>query len=101
MHNTSELDPHWLFEIAPHFYKDARQEIADRKHKMEQEMLEKVEIEKQQKAQQMLIDQEAQKVVFGSKKKSQNAFTGFAKTAFRLKEKEKRMGSVSFNEDEF
>lgn len=28
MHNITELDPHWLFEIAPHFYKDAREEIA-------------------------------------------------------------------------
>lgn len=33
MHNVMELDPHWLFEIAPHFYKDAREEQAELKHK--------------------------------------------------------------------
>lgn len=35
MHNVMEIDPHWLFEIAPHFYLDARKELAEKKHIME------------------------------------------------------------------
>jgi hypothetical protein len=26
MREVTELDPHWLFEIAPHFFKDVRKE---------------------------------------------------------------------------
>jgi len=39
--------------------------------------------------------------VFGSIRKRKPGFTGFAKSGFNLKDKEKRIGSVSFDEDEF
>jgi len=28
MRDVTELDPHWLFEIAPHFFKDVRRDQA-------------------------------------------------------------------------
>ncbi|CAD8122956.1 unnamed protein product [Paramecium sonneborni] len=99
MHNVTELDPHWLFEIAPHFYKDARQEIAELKHQQEKEKLDKVDADKQQKQQELLMIQES-KVIFGSIKSKKPGFKGFGQTQFPLKSKEQRLGSLSFNDDE-
>ncbi|KAM3128733.1 hypothetical protein pb186bvf_019145 [Paramecium bursaria] len=106
INQVTEIDPHWLFELAPHFYKDTREEQAIKKHQIEKEELDKLEQEKELREQQKKIDQES-KVVFGSRKQVKvNGFVGFNKPAIPIKDKSQRQGSIkmsqlSFNEDDF
>lgn len=32
LYNVSKIDPEWLFELAGHYYKDSRKDIAETKY---------------------------------------------------------------------
>ena len=89
LYNVSKIDPQWLFELAGHFYKDARKQIADTRFGNELDKLETVPDRPEE-------DKKMNLVKIGQSKKQE---MGFKTSVLGLKSKGLKNKNLSFEDE--